>query len=138
MINPDSCYISCCISKEDVSSLSKLVDEKLFFGKKLEFYAKIFKFDYPASNSEIIKVMESAGYRPANLIELLALEEAEPDLFKLFSIAALGQVCKTSRGHYFPYVQMGIDELGPQLELCLLSFPHLSELEDIVFLAVRK
>ncbi len=55
----------------------------------------IFHFNKTMSSSEaVIAEMDKAGYRPANIWELIGLAIKEPDLQRKFPIVALGSVCK--------------------------------------------
>lgn len=58
--------------------------------KKVEVSAKLFHFNRVISSENAISEMDKAGYRPATLVELLALGEAQPELQRQFSIIALG------------------------------------------------
>ena len=51
----------------------------------------LFHFNRVISSDDVIKEIEKAEYRPANLAELLALGMAQPKLLKHLPIVALGQ-----------------------------------------------
>ena len=59
---------------------------------KAEIEIKLFHFNRYISSEDVIKEMDNAGYRPAELHELLVLGEKYPDLQREFPIAALGSV----------------------------------------------
>lgn len=62
-------------------------------GKKVEVATKLFHFNRDISSSdEVIAEMDKDGYRPATLMELLALDSLLPALQRQFKIAALGSV----------------------------------------------
>jgi hypothetical protein len=79
--------------------------------KKAEISLKIFDFDQNISSEEALKKMAEAGYRPALMIELLALCLAnvatlEPNKqFPLFPILALGSSWHNPKGgEYVPFL----------------------------------
>jgi hypothetical protein len=65
-------------------------------GQNIEVSAKLFYSDWGISSENIIFKMDVAGYRPANLLELLVLGFLYPSLQKQFSIYALGSILLTN------------------------------------------
>lgn len=59
-------------------------------GKKVEISTKLFHFGYPMDYEDAIALMDKDDYRPANLMELLALALLYPTLQRRFKIIALG------------------------------------------------
>jgi hypothetical protein len=66
-------------------------------GGEIRVSARLFYFEGKKSR-EIISEIEKAGYRPANIFELLALGKEYPELQKSFRIVALGTVWENERG----------------------------------------
>lgn len=66
-------------------------------GKKVQVSAKLFHFDQDITSEGVISEMDKAGYRPANLIELLVLGFLFPELQRQFPIVALGSVWNVAR-----------------------------------------
>lgn len=60
--------------------------------KKMDVVAKLFYFNYITSSDQVVSKMEKAGYRPAILVELLALEKSYPEILSqdYIRILALG------------------------------------------------
>ena len=76
-------------------------------GKKVEVSVKLFHFDRGINCLDAISEMDKAGYRPATLMELLALGSLYPELQRRFSIIALGSVWSDEHGRNFvPLLQM--------------------------------
>jgi len=67
-------------------------------GTKVEISGKLFHFNRGMSSEDVIKEMDKDGYRPAVLMEALALAAAYPELQRKFPIIALGSVRHGSDG----------------------------------------
>jgi hypothetical protein len=65
-------------------------------GKKVEVSVKLFHFNRDISSEDAISKMDKAGYRPATLMELLALGFLFPELQRQFPIVALGSVWRVA------------------------------------------
>jgi len=61
-------------------------------GQKMDVNARIFFMDFQASSEEAIDIMNYAGYRPANLAELLAFGSLNIKIAESYTIAALDTV----------------------------------------------
>lgn len=59
-------------------------------------YAKLFHFNRHISSDDAISKMDEAGYRPANLMELLTLGILFPESQRQFLIVALGSIWRDS------------------------------------------
>ncbi|MCX6795210.1 MAG: hypothetical protein NT165_00530 [Candidatus Falkowbacteria bacterium] len=105
-------------------------------GKNVKISARLFHFNNRLISAEKAEwELSDKGYRPANLMELLALGATRPGLQKKFSIIALGSICEPIDG-------------GPQPRTCLtthgtersisISWPGGTWGEDYRFLGVRK
>jgi len=68
-------------------------------GTKVEISGKLFHFNRSMSSEDVIKEMDKDGYRPAVLMEALALAAAYPELQRRFPIIALGSVWRVSFGN---------------------------------------
>jgi hypothetical protein len=91
-----------------ISSIAFLnPQEEKLLGKEIELKAKIFDFKKDISSKDALKELDKKGYRPATLIELLALAEVYPDLQKKFSIVSLHLGSSVDR--QVPY--LGVDSL---------------------------
>ena len=67
---------------------------------QVETEVVLFHFNKTITSEEVIKEMEKEGYCPANIAELLALAEKEPDLQRQFPIASLGSVWRGPSGFH--------------------------------------
>lgn len=86
---------------------------------KAEREIVLFHFNRAISSDDAIKGMESAGYRPAVVEELLALGEVQPELQRHFPIVALGSVWQDPRGNRsVPY----LGRFGAERSLDLFCF----------------
>jgi len=62
-------------------------------GIKVAIFTSLFQFvDGDISSEDVIKEMDRRGFRPATLMELLALGETHPELQRQFPIIALGTI----------------------------------------------
>ncbi|PIT95094.1 hypothetical protein COT98_01065 [Candidatus Falkowbacteria bacterium CG10_big_fil_rev_8_21_14_0_10_39_9] len=61
-------------------------------GKKVDIAGKLFHFHREISSEDAISEMDKKGYRPATLMELLALGAAHPELQREFLVIALGSI----------------------------------------------
>jgi len=96
--------------------------------KKVEVSTKLFHFNRNISSEDVISEMDEAGYRPANLMELLVLgasfpelqgQFSTPELQGRFSTIALGSVWHDAYdGRHVPY----LDVNGSRRELDLDHF----------------
>ncbi len=87
-----------------------------FNNKKVKILFKLFTFNHSISSENVISKMNKAGYRPATLVELLALGEFYPELQKEFSVVALNSLWRVSRNFYFVPV-LGFGDDGRVLDL---------------------
>jgi len=79
--------------------------------------AKLFHFNYVISSGDAISEMNKAGYRPATLMELLALGILFPELQRQFSIVALGSVWRLASDYRcVPYLHVHGSERGLSLD----------------------
>ena len=86
-------------------------------GKTINVIAKIFNFNENISSADIIEIMNNNCFRPANLLELLALGETNPEI--QISIVALGSICyipykndATEYICYVPYLNLDPSDMG--------------------------
>jgi len=96
--------------------VNSIITEKNFprpvevISHKITVHTKVFKFNGGVSNSEIISIMEKAGYRPATLNEILALvelAEVETRLWDAFPVVAVGSIWRDHRGfQYAPTIEI--------------------------------
>ncbi|MFA4942557.1 MAG: hypothetical protein WC564_02905 [Patescibacteria group bacterium] len=70
-------------------------------GKKVKVLGNFFYFNRSVSSKNVIKKMDKAGFRPATLMELLALRVACLELKKQYSIIALGSIWKNNFGYLY-------------------------------------
>ncbi|MFA5163525.1 MAG: hypothetical protein WC441_03275 [Patescibacteria group bacterium] len=68
-------------------------------GQSLQVQAKLFHFGHSISSQKAIEEMDKQGYRPATLVELLALGASYPDLQRKFPIIALGSIWQNANGN---------------------------------------
>ena len=117
-------------------------------GQKLELLAKLFHFDNHISSEDIIFEMNKAGYRPANLLELLVVGFLYPDLQRQFSIYALGSIVLTNGnltefGDYRPqachyrFVPCLFLDMFSKRRLCVGSFDNSSSAKSL-YLGILK
>ena len=116
------------------------IPEKLI-GKEIEVSAKLFHFDNRISSEDIIFEMDKAGYRPANLMELLVIGSLYPDLQRQFSIYALGSIMLTNDNldhvcHY-RFVPCLYLDMFSKRRLCVSSFDYSCELKNL-YLGILK
>jgi len=79
--------------------------EKELLDRVIRIKAKIFDFKKDISSHDVLKELDKEGYRPATLIELLALAEIDPELQRQFSIVSLGSPWEDYDDHYtVPYI----------------------------------
>lgn len=90
-------------------------------GKKIELSAKLFYFSNYINADDATLEMNKDGYRPATLMELLALKLLFPESIQ-FGAIALGSFWHDEEEDddpeccYFP--SFGISEKGPILDMC--------------------
>jgi len=65
---------------------------------KTELVVELIRFDHCISTDQALKELDRMGYRPAELMELLAFGEKYPEVQREFSIAALGSVWQNPDG----------------------------------------
>ena len=86
-------------------------------GKKVEVTTKLFHFNCDISSNDVISEMDKGGYRPATLMELLALGILFPELQRQFSIVALGSVWRLASDYRcVPYLHVHGSERGLSLD----------------------
>ncbi len=90
-------------------------------------------FSWSVSTDEVTKEMSRLRYRPATLVELLALGVNYPDLQKNFKIVALGSSWTTRASHFSPYLWQ---EAGQRI--LKLDYADLNWEVGVRFLAVHK
>ncbi len=73
-------------------------------GQKLDKEVVFFHFNKSMSSESVIAEMDKAGYKPANIWELIGLAVKEPDLQRKFQIIALGSVRKLDGYNRVPYL----------------------------------
>jgi hypothetical protein len=78
--------------------------EKELLGKEINLKAKIFAFEKTISSEDVFKELDKEGFRPATLIELLALAEIDPDLQRQFSIVSFGSVWRNGGYSHVAYL----------------------------------
>jgi hypothetical protein len=93
----------------------------------------IFHFNKTMTSEAIIAEMDKAGYKPANIWELISLAVKEPDLQRKYPIVALGSFCLLDGDRLVPY----LCEFGSERDLSLDAF-DVGWGDDYRFLAVRK
>ena len=59
-----------------------------------EIEMKLIHFNLTISTDKVLRKIENAGYRPAELQELLVFGEKYPEIQRKFQIIALGSVCR--------------------------------------------
>jgi len=107
-------------------------------GNKVVVSAKLFWFNYDNRLEEIISEMDKAGYRPATIMELLALGALLPKLQKRFRILAPGSVGKHSRYNFLPSLDRNYDRNRREL-IGYYNFGYFNYLQySIRFLGVSK
>ena len=85
-------------------------------GKKVEVVTKLFYFNRDISSNDGISEMKKAGYRPATLMELLALGAVHPELQRQFPIVALGSVWHWACvGRFVPFLYVNDYKRGLKL-----------------------
>jgi len=73
--------------------------------KKVTVSGKLFYFEKSISGEDAISEMEKVGYRPATLVELLALGVKYPEMQRQFPIIALGSIWRSANNcRYSPYL----------------------------------
>ena len=103
-------------------------------GKKVEVTTKLFHFNCDISSNDVISEMDKGGYRPATLMELLALGTLFPELQRQFPIVALGSAWRdVDNLRYVPF--LGVDASRRRLYLYLFDDDWLT---ICCFLGVRK
>jgi hypothetical protein len=70
-------------------------------GENVEIKFKLFCFNPDISPQDAISEMDKVAYRPANLMELLALGAAYPELQRQFLIIAPGSIWPATGGSHF-------------------------------------
>jgi hypothetical protein len=114
------------ITEKNFPMPTELVD------KKIVVLAKLFHFNRVISSEDTIAEMNKDGYRPATLVEILALGKTQLSLQRQFPVIALGSVWRDDDGYGVPYLDVGV-----------LHGLHLNWFDDdwgadCRFLAVRK
>lgn len=105
--------------------------------KKVTFRPFCFNFNPDIKSEEIIRKMKDEGYRPANIRELLAFGEANPELQKKFRIIALGSIwVDRNRNRYLTY--LGSDPVNPGRRHLLLARHDINIDGRCRFLAVKE
>jgi hypothetical protein len=66
------------------------LEEEKNLNKVIRLKAKIFNFEKAISSENILEELDREGYRPATLVELLALAKVDPGLQERFTIVSLG------------------------------------------------
>lgn len=102
-------------------------------GKKVEVSAGLFHFNDHISSEDAISEMDKAGYRPANLMELLTFSTSFMRSQELSIIIALGSIARGIIERYVPYFE--INEADSQLAIDWFNYDWGSL---CCFLAVRK
>ncbi len=75
---------------------------------KSELVVEIIKLDYWATTEEVLKELDRLGYRPVDLMELLAFGAKYPDVQREFTVVALGSMHKSHHGYYvWPTLHVG-------------------------------
>jgi len=94
-------------------------------GGIVEIETKLFQFNKTLRSNEVIIEMQKSGYRPAILIELLALGKKFPELQRQFPIMALGSIWKNALGQVeVPYLDVFGGKRG--LHLTWIGFQWIS------------
>ena len=75
-------------------AVSKYIIEKWslpteLIGQKIDVNARIFFMDFQARSEQVIDIMKTVGYRPANLGEILSFGALNVKIAKKYTIAAL-------------------------------------------------
>jgi hypothetical protein len=77
-------------------------------GEKRKKEIFIFHFNKWMSSDEVIAEMDSVGYKPATIFDLLGLAKEKPDFQREFQIVALGSIAVfKGHGSYAPTIQGG-------------------------------
>ncbi|MBI2625010.1 MAG: hypothetical protein HYW70_01605 [Candidatus Nealsonbacteria bacterium] len=101
---------------------------------KVDVHLVHFDLDRQIGSNEAIGKLDIMGFRPAELLELLVLGAAYPELQRQFPIVALGSVSQSpTDSRYVPFLSSNICDR----HLCLGWFDH-SWFKDCRFAAVRK
>ncbi|MEI6836066.1 MAG: hypothetical protein WCK59_04495 [Candidatus Falkowbacteria bacterium] len=99
----------------DISSENFPISPEML-GQKVEIKTKLFRFNRDISSNDVISEMDKAGYRPATLMELLALGILFPELQRQFPIVALGYVWHWARvGRFVPFLYVNDYKRGLNL-----------------------
>lgn len=118
---------------KDVTAERFLVSSEMI-GKKVDIFGGLFHFNCNTRSKDAISGMDKEGFRPATLMELLALGTVYPELQRQFPIIALGSVGRDSGGHLcVPCLRVG--GLGRGLNLYGLAYVWGAQFR---FLGVRK
>jgi hypothetical protein len=103
-------------------------------GKKISVSAKLFHFDREISNEETVLEINNAGYRPANIFELLALGSTDPGLQRQFPVVAIASTWGLGDGgHYVPCL-----DVSDSARLLRMFWLDRDWPSNIRFLAVKK
>lgn len=95
---------------------------------------ELFHFNRSISSENAIKEIENKGFRPGNLVELLAFGEVYPELQREFPILALGSVWRNSIGlQGIPCLRSDDSKRGLGLNWCDLDWS-----DHCRFLAIHK
>jgi len=71
----------------------------------------LYRFDdRTVTGTEALELLDEAGYRPANLVELLAFGKTFPDEGREFPILAIGQSWRDSFGDLVVPYLCGVDD----------------------------
>ncbi len=85
-------------------------------GKTMKVSAKLFNFNHDISSDNAVSEMDKVGYRPAALMELLAIGLLFPELQRQFPIVALGSIWRVVDGfRYMPCLDADDSERGLDL-----------------------
>jgi hypothetical protein len=106
---------------------------KITDGQKSDREVTIFHFNKTVYSESVIAEMDKAGYRPANIWDLIGLAIKEPDLQRKFPIVAFGSVCGLGGDRRVPFLY----EFSSECSLNLDYFGN-GWGGNVRFLAVRK
>lgn len=67
-----------------------------------EIEMEFIHFNRFTTTKEVFEKLDRIGYRPVNIMELLAFGEKYSEVQREFTIVALGSACETKKGYYVP------------------------------------
>ncbi|MFZ2309918.1 MAG: hypothetical protein WAW11_00020 [Patescibacteria group bacterium] len=88
---------SCYLSDDKINDVNFPISPDMV-GKKINANAKLFCFNHDVSVEDVLVGMDNAGYRPAYLMELLALAALHSKLQTQYPVVAFGSIWRTEGG----------------------------------------